>query len=244
MSGKPSPAGEPTATGRRYPQARYVPPSGATEILLVRHGESALADLERPFPLLDGRGDPELSELGRSQAEALAARLGSGRVDAVYVTPLRRTAETAAPLARRLQLEPIVEPGLVEVSLGEWEGGYYRARIAARDPLAVEVFARQRWDLIPGAEADEALAERTAAAIRRIAAAHPGGRVVAVAHAASIGTVLSQATRSAPFAFVLGDNASVSTLVVDGERWLLRGFNDTSHLAGLHETTAPAGAAR
>ncbi len=225
--------GQEAVRDRRYRQIRYTPPSGATEIVLVRHGESAEADLARPFPLLDGRGDPELSELGRRQAEAVAERLAGERVDAIYVTPLRRTAETAAPLAARLGLEPAVEPGLVEISLGEWEGGFYRQRIAERDPLALEVFTRQRWDLIPGAESNEAVAERTSAAARRLAAAHPGGRVVAVSHAVAIGTLLSTASGAAPFAFVLGDNASISVLVVDGERWLVRRFNDTAHLDRL-----------
>jgi probable phosphoglycerate mutase len=220
---------------KRYRQVRFERPSDATEILLVRHGESAEADLDHPFPLLDGRGDPGLSPLGRAQSEALAERLaGEGEaIDAIYVTPLRRTAETAAPLAARLGIEPLVEPGLVEISLGEWEGGFYRARIAERDPLAVEVFASQRWDLIPGAESNEAVAERTTQALRRIAEAHPGERVVAVSHGVAIGTLLSQATGAAPFAFILGDNASISTLVVDGERWLVRRFNDTAHLTRL-----------
>lgn len=218
---------------RRYRQVRFETPSGATEILLVRHGESAEADPENPFPLLDGRGDPPLSELGRAQADSLAARLAGERIDAVYITPLRRTAETAAPLLERLGIEPVVEPGLVEISLGEWEGGHYRQRIAERDPLATEVFARQRWELIPGAESSEQVADRASAAIRRLAAAHPGERVVAVSHAVAIGTLLSAATGAAPFAFVLGDNASISTLVVDGERWLVRRFNDTAHLESL-----------
>ncbi|HTW97402.1 MAG TPA: histidine phosphatase family protein, partial [Acidimicrobiales bacterium] len=190
----------------------------------------------------DGRGDPPLSDLGRAQAQAVADRLGAhararagvgGAIEAIYVTPLRRTSETAAPLAARLGIDPAVEPGFVEISLGEWEGGFYRARIADRDPLAVEVFARQRWDLIPGAESNEVVAERTGGALRRVAAAHPGGLVVVVSHAVAIGTLLSQATGASPFAFVLGDNANISRLVVDGERWLLRGYNDTAHLDGL-----------
>jgi probable phosphoglycerate mutase len=235
--------GQRSGTTRRYRQVRFERPSSATEILLVRHGESAEADLERPFPLLDGRGDPGLSGLGRAQAAALADRLAGEEIDAIYVTPLRRTAETAAPVAERLGLAPLVEPGLVEISLGEWEGGFYRQRIAERDPLALEVFARQRWDLIPGAESNDAVAARTAAAVRRLAAAHRGGRVLAVSHAVAIGTLLSQAAGAAPFAFVLGDNASISVLVVDGERWLVRRFNDTAHLDRLH-TEPPEEVAR
>lgn len=229
-------ADEPTFSGgtparaQAYRQVRYERPARATVVHLVRHGESAARDPARPFPLLDGRGDPELAPEGRTQAEALGERLGDLAIDAVYVTPLRRTAETAAPLAGRLGLEPIVEPDLIEVHMGEWEGGLYRLRMAARDPIARRVFELERWDAIPGAESNESLTKRTTAALARIVAAHPGGTVVAVSHAAAIAALLAEMTGSRPFAFVSVDNASISTLVVDSERSVLRRFNDTAHL--------------
>ena len=227
----PGPGGtEPTGATRRYRQVRYVPPSGATEVVLVRHGESEEADPERPFPLVDGRGDPKLSPLGREQAERVADRLQSTRVDAIYVTSLQRTAETAAPLAARLRLVPNVEPGLAEVRLGEWEGGLYRQRISEGDPLALEVFEQERWDVIPGAESNTSVATRVGSAIDRIAARHEGERVVCFAHGGTIGAVLAIATGSRPFAFIGSDNAAISIVVVSGPRWSLRGFNDRSHL--------------
>ncbi len=215
---------------RTYRQLRFSRPPGATEILLVRHGESAHADAARPFPLVAGRGDPELSPEGRAQAERLAERLAGAGVEAVYVTPLRRTLETAAPLLRRLSLTPLVEEDLIEVHMGEWEGGLYRQKITERDPLALRIFAEERWDVIPGAETNASLFARVVAAISRIARRHPDGRVVAVAHAVSIAAVLAHATRSSPFAFVGAENASISGLVVAGDRWTLRRFNDTAHL--------------
>ena len=109
---------------KEYRQHRFTRPPGATEILLVRHGESRAFN-GVPFPMIDGQGDPELSELGRDQAERVGERLCDQPIDAIYVTNLRRTAETAAPLARRLNIEPVVEPDLREVHLGEWEGGIF-----------------------------------------------------------------------------------------------------------------------
>jgi probable phosphoglycerate mutase len=213
-----------------YRQVRFERLAGSTEIHLVRHGESAESDPDRPFDLVDGRGDPELSPEGRAQAEAVARRLGGLAIDAIYVTPLRRTAETAAPLARRLGIAPVVAPDLVEVHMGEWEGGLYRRRIAEGHPLAAEVFLRERWDVVPGAESNEDLARRTTAAIAEIAAKHAGGTVVVVSHAVAISSVLATATTSRPFAFVAVDNGSISSLVVTTERWTLRRFNDTAHL--------------
>ena len=158
---------------RRYRQIRFEAPPGATELLLVRHGESQAADPDRPFPFVDGRGDPELSPLGREQAVRVADRLAATRVDAIYVTSLRRTAETAAPLAARLGLVPTVEPALAEVRLGEWDGGVYRQRVAEGDPVVAQMFEEQRWDVIPGAESNAAIAARVGPAITAIARAPP-----------------------------------------------------------------------
>ena len=61
----------------------------------------------------------------------------------------------------------------------------------------------------------------------RLAAAHPDQRVVAVTHGGVIGSVLQQASRSRGFAFANADNASISQIVVVGDRWVVRRFNDT-----------------
>jgi probable phosphoglycerate mutase len=171
-----------------------------------------------------------LSVLGQQQAVRVADRLAVTRVDAIYVTSLRRTAETAAPLATRLGLVPLVEPALAEVHLGEWEGGIYRQRVADGDPLVLQMLEQERWDVIPGAESNVALAARVGPAITRIAGRHPNERVVCFAHGGTIGVILALATGSRPFAFTGADNGAISSLVVSGARWLLRGFNDRSHL--------------
>jgi probable phosphoglycerate mutase len=217
-------------TRREFRQHRFSLPPGAADLLLIRHGESAPARPESPFPLVDGRADPPLDPQGRHEAELLADRLASEKIAAIYVTPLRRTAETAAPLAARLGLTPKVEPGLVEVHLGEWEGGVFRMRLAEGHPTALRMYTEQRWDVIPGAEPTAAFQARLRDAVTRIAAAHPDQRVAVVSHGGAIGTILSLATGSRPFAFVGGDNASLTHLVVTPEQWIVRRFNDTGHL--------------
>lgn len=217
---------------RSFSQRPYVGPPGSTELLLVRHGASADSVEGETFELVEGQGDPPLSEVGRHQAELVAARLGHELFDGMYVSNLRRTPETAAPLVERTGMTPVVDADLREVFLGEWEGGLFRQKAADRDPLFDRVFAEQRWDLIPGAESREAFGGRLRRSVERMVAAHPGGRVVVFSHGAAIGEILAQATGSEPFAFVGADNASISRIVVTPERWVLRGYNDTSHLTG------------
>lgn len=214
-----------------YRQTQFHKPPDAVELLLVRHGESQVAHMDAPFPLVAGQGDPELAPEGRHQADRVADRLSVMRIDAIYVSNLRRTAQTAAPLARRLGLTPREEPDLREVGLGEWEGGLFRKMVADNNAVAQRMWAQERWDVIPGAEPTDAFAGRVRRVVERLAAAHPGERLAVFTHGGVIGQVLAAASGSRRFAFIGADNASISQVVVTGERWIIRSFNDTAHLS-------------
>lgn len=218
---------------REFRQYRFRRPRGACELILVRHGESAPARVGVEFPLLDGHSDPELHPDGAKQAQLVCDRLVASGEDfaAVYVTPLRRTRETAQPLLDHLGVDPVVEPDLREVFLGELEGGAFRQRAAEGDPVLQQVWEQQRWDVIPGAEPDEVFSDRIRGAIGGIAERHPDQTVVAFVHGGVIGRVMHLATQCLPFAFIGTDNAAICHLVVHGDRWIVRSWNDTAHLS-------------
>lgn len=211
-------------------QYRFTPPPGACDLLLVRHGESLPVTPGQTVPDVDGHADPPLAPEGEAEAERMAERLADEEISAIYVTTLQRTHQTAAPLAGRLGLTPVVEPALREVFLGDWEGGEYRIRAQQMDPIVLRALAEQDWSVLPSAEPKEAFAARVREGIGRIAAAHPDQRVVAVVHGGVIGMALHLATGAEPFTFVAAANASLNHLVVSGDRWILRRFNDTGHL--------------
>jgi 2,3-bisphosphoglycerate-dependent phosphoglycerate mutase len=222
----------PAVSGEQFHQERWVPPAGSTELVLVRHGASAAAVPGRPFPLRDGQGDPPLAPAGREQAQRVAGRLAGERLTAMYVSPFARTTATAEPIAVACGLEPVVVGDLREVHTGELEGGEFRIRVARGDPLIERLFAEERWDVIPGAEADDAFAGRVAAAIAAVVeAAGPDVVAVVVTHGAFIAEACRQATGSRPFAFLNVDNASITRLaVLPGGQRVLLAFNDTAHL--------------
>jgi probable phosphoglycerate mutase len=228
------------AAPREFRQQTFTPPPGAVELLLVRHGESAAARDGELFALVDGQGDPELHPDGRAQAERVADRLQHEHLDAVYVSTMRRTAETAAPLLARKGIEPVVLADLREVHLGEWEGGVLRQKAAEGDPVFLAVQADERWDAIPGAEPHEAFRARVRRAVATIAERHPGQRVAVFTHGAWIGEMLAIASSSRPMAFLGADNASISQVIVMGDRWVVRRFNDTSHLTDHFTEAAQA----
>jgi probable phosphoglycerate mutase len=216
-----------------YRQRRFALPPDATQIILVRHGAS-----EPVFPgqrhelTPDGWGDPALAPEGIEQAAAVTRRLEREPIDAIFVTPLRRTQETAGSTIERTGLAATVLPELTEVHLGAWEGGEYRVRVREGDPVAMEVLLKERYDVIPGAERAEDFAARVRAGIERIVATVGAGRsAAAFVHGGVIGEVCRLATDCRPFAFAFAENCSITRLVVLGDgRWLLRGYNETTHL--------------
>jgi probable phosphoglycerate mutase len=220
----------------RDPQRPFVLPAGAVEVILARHGS---VEHQPPDQAAESDGvigaasDPDLTELGRRQAAALANRLRDVPLRELFVTPLRRTQQTAAPLASELGLEPRVEPDLREVYLGDWEGRL--GPHAEQEAVIRRVFELGRWDAIPNAEPMEQFSQRVHDGLERIAdAGGPGGTVVAVVHGGVVAEACRQVTGSRPFAFLNSENASVTRLVrLANGRWELHGFNDVAHLVGV-----------
>jgi len=215
-----------------YPQRGFQLPPDAVDLLLIRHGASAAAVPGEPFELLEGQADPPLAPEGAEQARKVAAWLANEPISSLFVTPLRRTAQTAAPMAERTGLVPQVVPELREIFLGEWEGGEFRIRVAQGDPLSIRLFEEERWDVIPGAESLESFGARIASGLERVADEIGSGNTgAAILHGGVITEICHQVAQSRPFAFLQVDNTSITRVVrrPDG-RWLLRYFNETAHL--------------
>ncbi|WP_299554480.1 histidine phosphatase family protein [uncultured Tateyamaria sp.] len=218
---------------KEYRQPVYAPPKGATDVFLIRHGESAPARAGMSFPMKDGSGDPPLHPQGERQALAVGERLKHEAFAALYVTKLTRTHQTAAPLAAHLDMTPIENPHLHEVNLGDWDGGLYRIKAAEGDPIYKRVRETQDWSAIPGAETRDAFFGRVRRGLLTVAQAHSDQRVAVFVHGGVIGAALAIATGSEPFAFLGAANGSISRMVIHGERMIVRGFNETQHLDHL-----------
>ena len=119
-NGPRCPSRPPTPCTARLPRASRssATTTGATWWLLVRHGETALS-VDKRF---SGSGDPELTDRGRAQAEAVAARLTGREVAAVVSSPRSRARATAAAIGAALDVAVTVDDGLAETDFGEWEG--------------------------------------------------------------------------------------------------------------------------
>ncbi len=160
----------------------------STVVLLVRHAATPTTGVRMP-----GRSAGlHLSDEGRRQADAVAARLGRlRRVAAVYTSPLERARETAAAIARALDDTPRVEPGLLEADIGEWT-----------NLTIAQASRRSEWQAVqhhpsgfrfPGGESFMQLQARVVDALARISARHAGAAVVAVSHADPIKAAVAHA---------------------------------------------------
>lgn len=85
-----------------------VPAAAQQTIFLVRHAERAAATPAQPAQKSMMADDPPLSAAGQARAAKLAALLASADVKQIFTTEYRRTRETAAPLAAKLKLQPVM----------------------------------------------------------------------------------------------------------------------------------------
>ncbi len=233
-----------TAEPTTYPQHTYQPPDGTAQILLVRHGQSQPYDPAKPFDLVDGHGDPHLTERGHFQAKQLGERLGNEPITAIYVSTLTRTHQTAAPLASKLGLDVRVESDLREVFLGTGEGGRFREMSTNGHPEAIAVREAKEWSMVTGAESNQQLTERTSQAVWSIACRHVDELVVAVCHGGVIAAVLGYALGIGAMDLGGCRHTGVNHLVIDPrlsgpEAWTVRAFNDGSHAGSLTTDYSP-----
>jgi probable phosphomutase (TIGR03848 family) len=156
-----------------------MPAAAPTVVLLVRHGRTPTTGIVVP-----GRSPGlALDAEGRRQAEHAARRIGRlGRVAAVYASPLLRTRQTAAPIARACGCP---------VDVGDWTG-LRLARLRRRREWP-EVQQRPSRFRFPGGESFAEVQLRMVNAIEDFVARHRGGLVVAVSHADPIKAALAHA---------------------------------------------------
>ena len=196
------------------------------ELLLIRHALPVRRELA------DGPADPELSEVGRAQAERLAAYLAAEHLDALYTSPLRRAVETGAPLAGTHGLGPIVVEDVAEFDRHASAYVPVEELKAADDP---------RWrDLLLGTwdgtgESPAEFTTRVVAALEGLVEAHPGDRIAVVCHGGVINAYLAHVLGLADptSSFFYPNYTSIHRIAAarSGERSVVT-INETVHLRG------------
>jgi probable phosphomutase (TIGR03848 family) len=203
-------------------------------VLLVRHGQTPTTG-----KVLPGRAPGlHLADSGRAQAETVAQRIAAiegpkRKVAAVYASPLERTRETAAPIAKALGLPVKRSAGLLEADFGEWTGAELKKlykppewRTVQRNPSGFR---------FPGGESFTEMQTRICGAIDKLRAAHPGETIVAVSHADPIKAAVAHAmgTHLDLFQRIVVSPCSVSAILYGNDGPVVLAVNSTGELSAL-----------
>ena len=200
-----------------------------TRMLLLRHGQTAMS-VDRRY---SGRGNPELTELGRAQAAGAAGRFGNrGGIDAIVCSPLGRTRETAEASARVLGLPVVEHKGLIETDFGDWDGLTFR-EAAERDPDLHREWLSDTSVRPPGGESFDEVRERVVAARDDLISTYGGATLLVVSHVTPIKTLVQLALDAGPSLLYRLHldlaSLSITEFYPDGGA-SVRLVNDTSHL--------------
>jgi len=206
-------------------------PSTTTTILLVRHGVTGSTG-----KVLPGRAAGlHLSEEGQRQAAVVAERIAEIATPptALYVSPLERTRETAAPIAKALGLKAVVHKGLLECDFGDWTG----KTLASLSKLPEWKIVQQAPSTFrfPNGESFNEMQQRIWAALEDITRRHPGELVVAVSHADPIkaAVTFAQGVPLDLFQRTVISTCSVTALQLGGGTPIVLSVNNTATLKEL-----------
>lgn len=203
-----------------------------TRFILARHGHVEGIEPAR----FRGRLELPLTELGRSQAQALAACIqGAYPVSAVYTSPMGRAMETGQQIAAKFKLVVQVHAGLHDIDYGAWQG-LTRQEAAIQWTQEINLwFNSPHLARLPGGESLQGLLVRATDALHDIAKAHPDETVVLVGHN-SVNRVILMHALALPLSrywFLRQDPCCINELAFANGEFTINKLNETGHLRPL-----------
>jgi broad specificity phosphatase PhoE/ribonuclease HI len=205
-------------------------PTGATRVLVVRHGETTWGAVGR----FAGREDVPLTSRGRRQASSVAEKIKDLRPGIVLTSPLQRCRLTARSVGRGSGAPVLVHETLLDGLLGDWTG-LRPAEIEAGWPQEFSVWRSDPDAAPPGGESFNQIRERVTPLLAEVVRLYRGHTVVLVTHAAVTKMILTSALdvpSEAAYRFRI-DTASLSGLTIDDDGAMtVWAVNETGHLTG------------
>lgn len=200
-----------------------------TRIYIIRHAE-AEGNLYRR---IHGQYDSLVTPLGYRQIQALEKRFQDIHLDAVYSSDLFRTQTTAKALYLPKGLPLQLEPGLREISMGDWEDDTWGGA-ARKYPEQMAYFSGGNTHYTSmGGESFQELRERVVATYYRLAAANDGKTIACVSHGEAIRTAVN-AFYGRPLEemhnMIPSDNTAVSCVEIEGKTAKVIFYGDGAHL--------------
>ncbi|UCD08396.1 MAG: histidine phosphatase family protein [Dehalococcoidales bacterium] len=201
-----------------------------TELLLVRHGETEWNAGE----IFRGRADVSLNEKGVVQAKQLGEYLKNSRLEAVYSSPLQRAVCTAEKIAKPHSLDVRIDPALIDMDYGEWQGMPLAEVRKIYKNLYIKWVRSPENVKFPGGEDLDNVKNRSVATVNKIVKEHKGS-VVLVSHRVVNKVLICFLMGLDNFHFwnIRQETCGISSFSYEEGRFILTKHNDTSFLGGL-----------
>ena len=200
-------------------------------IILVRHGETEWNRDER----FRGRADIKLNETGKKQAEAVAKRLRSKKISAIFTSPLKRAKDTASYISRSQEIDLSPTEALIDIDYGLWEGLAPEA-VSEQFPGQYQMWLKNPYEAeMPEGETVRAVEKRANTLVKKIANKCPDLTTVLVAHKVVNKILICSLLNISPSHFwqIEQSNCGLTELNYTDGFFSLSFLNDTCHLDSL-----------
>ena len=202
------------------------------KLIIIRHAESEWNTVGRYQGLLD----PELTERGRKQAQALAEELSKEHISKVYTSPLKRTYQTAQIISERLGVPLQEDRRVIEIDHGKWSGMLVE-EVKEKFPEEFEMWIKEPHRIrFEEGEGLEDVYIRVKEFIEFIKEEHREETIAVVSHTVPIRCMycaLLEVDLSKFWSFGC-DNASYSVVLMEEGRNVIQRLNITCHLGELY----------
>ena len=188
------------------------------ELIIIRHGRPARVENAA------GAADPELTDIGHQQAQAMADWMRAESLDRIYVSSMVRARQTSAPLEAAFGMEAIVDDGVREFDDDANE--YIPVEELKKDKEAWRAYLKETSNLTR-----DDFNQTVVSAIRAIVDDNKGNKVAIVCHGGVINAWASDVLGLDGSMFFNPNYTSINRFMCasSGERSVLS-LNDVGHL--------------
>jgi phosphoserine phosphatase len=205
-----------------------------TKIILIRHGHVEGIEPEH----FRGRTELPLTELGRAQAKAVAARIAkTWNAAKVYTSPMGRCVETGQEIAKACRIASEPMEALNDLDYGQWQWRTYDEVRATWPELFAAWHTTPHLVRFPEGDSLQDLVARTANALRFVLERHAskGETVVFVGHDSVNRALLLQLLDQSLSAYwcIAQEPCAINEIDIIDSRICVRRMNETHHLEGI-----------
>ena len=198
------------------------------ELIAVRHGETDFNAERR----MQGHLDVPLSETGRVQAQAAAARLADESIDKIYSSDLQRALETARIIHDGREIELVTDLRLREFHMGTFQGMTLSEAREKHGDAWERFFIHDADFALPGGQSRNQKQVEIASFMEEVVRSQAGGRMLVVTHGGILIAMLRHVLGipASHYFRVSIENTGIQRFRYKNATWQLVSWGEVDHL--------------